>query len=277
MGTSNIFTNTLTINPCTIPMVMPGKKRRNLDERRLKTLGNPFTVGNLLLKAQPLPEKPVLLGQCADGLPLFLTLSDHEPGTVLVGGNYGCGKTHQLQVMAESAMRSSTPQKIQLVVLTSRTDEWQGLYQSDRWSKYLQKMHAWYDPRSEEVIQMLTELVEARQRGKKNGTDILLVLDGLNYVENLAIETQVKLHWLLEYGSQYGIRIVASINASGVDAFRFWIDPFQTRLIGKTGSGQNAAILSTRSDSEAGRLDHGMFRAWSGRGWMTYRLPMLGD
>lgn len=235
------------------------------------------TVGELLKSIQPGALPSLLLGECADGLPFLIELGDPQMGAILISCDHGRGKTHHLQVLAESAARMNTPSVFQLGVITFKPGEWQAWESTPQSKKYLQGIFAWYDPYVETFIQNLVDLAEARQDGRRSGAQVLFILDDLNFIEELSFEAQVNLHWLIEYGSQSGIWVAGAINSHKAAQFRYWVDPFRTRIIGNVKSEQNADILALRTGSAADGLEPGIFRAWTGNGWRTYRLPLLGD
>jgi len=234
-------------------------------------------VGELLTAIQPGKFPFLLLGECADGLPFLVELGAADRGAILIGCDRGAGKTHQLQVLADSAVRLNAPSDFQVAVITFKPGEWQTWAGSPHNKKFLQGIYAWYDPWVSTFIQNLVDLAEARLDGKQNGPQILLILDDLSFLEELGFETQVNLHWLLEYGAQANIWVAGAIDAVKADQFRFWVEPFRTRIIGVTTSEDAAHILSSRTDSAADGLEPGLFRTWTGHDWRTYRLPLLGD
>jgi len=237
----------------------------------------PTTVGGLLTSIGQCPTPAVLLGVCADGLPFLMELVEPEIGAVLVSCDKGMGKTHQLQVMADSALGMNPPSQFQLGILTFKPAEWHAWEASNPRRKYLQGIYAWYDPWAEGFIQSLVELAEARQEGRRNGADVLVMLDDLNFIEELSFEAQVNLHWLLEYGSQSKIWLIGALNAHQAIKYHYWVEPFRTRIIGRVTQDQNAKILAMRDFQGGDRLQPGEFRIWTGNGWRTYRLPLLGD
>lgn len=235
------------------------------------------TVGSLLRTTQPGLSRSLLLGQCDDGCPFLVELGDPEMGAILVSCNKGCGKTHQLQVMVDSAVRLNTPSSLQFGVLTFKPGEWQTWQSEPQRMKHLQGIYAWYDPWAEGLIQTLVDLAEARRDEQCSSADVLLILDDLNFIEELSYEAQVNLYWLLEYGAHSGVWLIAGVNAHQAADFRYWIDTFRTRVIGRVTSEESTEILALRSNPEAAGLEPGMFSAWAGTDWRTYRLPLLGD
>jgi hypothetical protein len=245
--------------------------------RKKKFHWNATTVGNLLSSIQAIPANTLLLGQCTDGLPFMMELCEPEMGAILIGCDAGCGKTHQLQVMVDSAILTFSPHKMQIAILSPNLNEWESLQSNAASKKYIYDILSWYDKKAENLIKALTELAEARRGGHRLGADILFILDDLEHIEDLSFEAQVNLHWLLEYGSQSNVWVVGTIGAELASGFRYWINPFRTRIVGRVHASTNADILAIRPDSKASELDHGSFKAWAGTRWMTYSLVPLGS
>jgi len=276
MGTSNLIINTGAL-------VQPwGTKLQNRKPTRLTTrksqtaLGEVKTVEKIISSIQPLPSHTLLLGECRDGLPFLMEMGDPEIGAVLVACEQGWGKTHQLQVMVDSAIKTHTPHELQVLILTLNPSEWDRFKNHPKFAKHMMGIHAWYDHRVEDRIQSLTELAEARRDGREGGPSVLLILDDLNYVEDLNMETQVNLRWLFAYGAQSNIWLVSSLNAHLSQAYQYWIEPCRTRVMGRVESRANATILDMDSDSNTSHLSPGEFMIWTGTSWLAYSLPLLG-
>ena len=277
MGTSNIFVNAMKTYQQLMPDLRSRRQRKSPVSSRTQVSANANTVGKLLSPLQSLPEQSLLLGQCADGLPFLLGLGDPEMGAVLIGCEEGCGKTHQLQVMVDSAIRTNAPHSLQISILTTNPQEWAYLREDQGHKKFLRGINALYDGRAAEIIQELTELAEARRQGQRLGAQVLFIMDDLNFVEELSYEAQVNLHWLLAYGSQSDIWLVGSLNADHASGYKYWIERFRTRIVGSVGSQEAAEILAMREDSQVYGLLPGEFKVHTGTDWLTYRLPLLGD
>lgn len=235
-----------------------------------------MTVNALMESLEPVPQNAVLLGCCADGLPFLMSLGDPELGAILIGCEQGFGKTHHLQVLVDSAIQSHSPRNLQIAILTLNPAEWTRFDDKALSGKYLLGMAAWYDPQAERLIASLTELAESRRDGQQRGPDVLLALDDLPALQDLSWEAQVNLRWLLEYGSQSGIWVVATVNAGEVGSLRYWIDTFRTRIVGQVRDDDTARALSQQTDTSLADLAPGQFTAWTGSNWVRYRLPLLG-
>ena len=271
--------STILVRPThTFPSLVPEVRSSTIQKPKAllpKMLqGKSITVGRLLSQVQPQPKQAILLGQCQDGLPILMGLEDPTMGAILVSGENSCGKTHQLQVMVDSAMRLHTPDELQISILTLHPEEWAYLkvgYQQQA------SIHAWYDHRSEKMIKGLSNLAEGRRDGKGHQTRHIMILDDLNFVEYLSYEAQMTIHWLLAYGSRLGFTMIATINSVYYNDYRYWIDIFRTRILGRTDLQEEADGFAIRPGSRAETLAPGYYCVWSEHDWLTYRLPLLGD
>ena len=277
MTSSNAIVNTNRSIYRRLPQLLKRTRRDVFITPREKSPADIVTVGKLLSSLNPVPNHSILLGECKDGLPFLMQLADSDLGGILIGGDTGCGKTHQLQVMADSAMRLNSPHDLQISILTHKPDEWRSFWGKRRQEKYLYQLKAWYDPSAEELIDGFLHLAEARREGKQEGASILFIVDDFNFVEDLSYAAQVNLHWLLAYGAQSGIWIAAGIKAIYAPKFRYWIDSYRTRIIGDTKNSEAVEILSASENCKPESHKQGFFKIWTGSHWLRYRLPLLGD
>ena len=274
MGISHLTAG--TIKTGFSPALAAYKRTIHKDQHTRNSKKAVFTVNSLLDTIRPVPDRSILLGRCTDDLPFLLEFGDPNLGAILIGSEMGHGKTHQLQVMVESAMATIPAHKLQVAILTLNTEEWGRFSDSSPDKKYLQGLFAWYDPAAEQLIATLTDLAEKRRDGLWTGADILFILDDLSAVGDLGCEAQVNLRWLLEYGTQSGIWVVAAIDAQRAISMRYWIDPFRTRIVGKVTGGELTDILSSRLDVITADLAPAEFKVWTGDTWLKYTLPLLG-
>lgn len=277
MGTSNLIINTGSLVQPWVSELKTRKRVKSSLKGRKKVAVNVKTVAKIISSIQPLPSQIMLLGECRDGLPFLMEIGDPEIGAVLVECDQGCGKTHQMQVMVDSALLTHTPHEMQVLILTLNPTEWNRYKNHPQYAKQLIGVHAWYDPRVEDRIKSLTELAEARRDGEQSGPSVLFILDDLNYVEDLSLEAQVNLRWLLAYGAQSNIWLVSSINAHLSQSFQYWIEPCRTRIFGRVESRTNTTNQDMDSEGNTTNLSPGEFMIQTGTNWMAYRLPLLGE
>ena len=241
-------------------------------------LNKPFTVGTLMQKAANESKYSLLLGADARSLPVFLQLNSRKVGGVLVTCGAGCGKTHQLQVMAESLLRSKTKNHARLITISTNAQEWASFNLSITEQNNQKNILSWYEPAAQEMIGDLTSLAEQRRGGQHAGPAIYLMLDDLSALDQLDWENQINLRWLLEYGPQSHIYPIATLDSADLSKIPFWVEPFSTFI---WGSGFDA-LSNLPFDYQAVAkqitgLEPGEFMTQLQGEWRSYRLPMLGD
>ena len=276
MGVSNFAVRSVDTFPRTLPGLISPRRRKIGRSTKGAIAPRAVSVGEMLPLASALPENAVLLGCCADRLPFLMSMNDPEMGAILIRGDRGCGKTHQLQVVAEGAIQTHRPHELQITVICHDPSIWAPYQQERRFAKFFQGVYAWYDPVVGDHIQRLTEMVEARRDGRQNGPANLVILDDMVFVETLSFDAQVNLRWLLEYGAQSQVWLFAAMNNAQAQKLPFWLEVFRTQIFGWMKNGPKDPQIAQNSGPHPETLEPGTFRAWTGRDWITYRLPLLG-
>jgi len=277
MGISNLVVKTAGTFPQTLTGLISRRTRRVKGTVKAKRPSGQVSVGELLAPNRSIPEQSILLGRCADGLPFLMSLAEPEIGAILISGDRGCGKTHHLQVMVDSVIRTHRPHEIQVTIISHNPEEWRQSQLDPHVDKYIQGVFAWYDPRVEGHIQRLVEVVEASRNGEREGPANLVILDDLNFIETLSCEAQVNLRWLLEYGSQSKVWLVGALNSFHAKGLDFWLEVFRTRIFGWARGWSNVDLPDQKPGLQPETLDPGTFRAWADNRWITYQIPLLGD
>ena len=233
-------------------------------------------LGDVLERYQPLPSQTLLIGDCDDGLPVLFDLNQPANGALLVTGDPACGKTRQLQVMVESAIRLNTPRQVQVASITSWKGDWEKILTSPDRLRYCHALVPWYDREVTNLIMELSSLAEDRRNGRRRGAQVLLVIVDLAKILDMDYEVQVNLHWLLEYGPQSGIWPIVSLEASQGQEMRYWVDAFRTRLLGHIDSPTLANDLAIYEGNRCAQLSSSTeFTVWMGNDWLIYSVPTL--
>jgi hypothetical protein len=237
-----------------------------------------LSVGQTLHSIESAPYKSVLIGTCEDGVPFLLDLTQPSAGPLLVTGDQSSGKTRQLKVMVESALRLATPREIQIGVISDRLDEWSDLFDPYNRIKHSLGLYTWSGETLPNLIHSMTALAEDRLNGRRMGTSVLLIVEDLSRIEVLDYSEQMAFHWLLQNGAQVGIWVVASLRAEQAAEMPFWVDVFRTRLFGKIALPSLAQQLAIYEGIETGHLIPGFeFCTRLGKKWLSYWVPELGD
>lgn len=231
------------------------------------------SVGQLVVRGKTSSRQQLLLGVSVGGTPFFIDALENEINPVLVECANGCGKTHQLQVIVDSALQIGQKKPVNIVVITQNPNEWNDLIERAQTKKQSLKTFAWIDPMTKEVINQLTESCDVWQKVgyKKNHT--MLILDDLDRLLELDTDAQVNLRWLLEYGSQAQLWAAASLNIDVSAEFDFWTKAFKTTIVGC--SGRVSSSHPQRGMIMCG-LEPGEFSLRLGNRWLNYQLPLLG-
>ncbi len=273
MTTSTLLSSALSAYQALIPEI---NTRSPLVRNTMRQPAALPTVTRLLDLVTPLPAHALLLGQCFDGLPFLLSLNNPQIGAMLTVCEPGCGKTHQLQVMADSAMLINEPHDLQIGVVTLNPQEWEGVFVEPRHSRYNNGLLGWYESRLRGYVESLMRLAEDRRNGKRFGTQMLVLLDDLDAVDGLDYDLQYNLHWLLENGASLGIWLAASLDVEKATAMPYWVQVMRTQIFGRVRASAQAQALAFHQGALTADLQPGEFTTWTGRSWLSYRLPLLG-
>jgi hypothetical protein len=236
------------------------------------------SVGSILQDLHAAPYAALLVGLRSNGRPCFLDLARAESHPVLVTGDGAVGKTHQLQVMVESAIRLSLPHETEIAVIASRPAEWDEFFQALPQSRLQIDLYGWDDPAVNDKIRLLARRAEDRTNGQGSGPYVLLVLDDLTGLQVLDFAAQAGLRRLLLEGPQTRIFPLASLEAGKAALLPFWVKPFRTRLIGRIDSPRLAQVMAPDQDSPVTDLISGFeFCVFSKGSWHIHQLPVTGD
>jgi hypothetical protein len=192
------------------------------------------SVKDILRTFPYLPQQTSLLGLGEDGYPVIFDLLDASPGSLLICGDAGCGKTALLKTMLESAILLSSPYQLRSVVLSTVPEEWEVLRATyDR--RYFEAVHSSYSDDAVHWIKQLMIRTEQRRYGRELGAVVLLLIDDLEQVLRMDAEVRDGLLWMIREGAANKIWTVATLNSHHVLEHADWIHAFQTHLLGRIG------------------------------------------
>ncbi len=193
-----------------------------------------------------LPAEALLFGLASDGLPLLLNLRDPQPGSILLIGDQGCGKTDFLKTLVRATRRLMPPGAVQFTVLTNFAEEWYDLLPAEA------LLGVW------EVDQPLAagllSQLEERLNSPVENQPIILLFDGLDAVQQLPATAQSSLANLLMHGPHALIWPVVTVNASLALELSYWLSFFRTRLYGQILHQPTARSLTSLPGAPLGNL-----------------------
>jgi hypothetical protein len=187
-------------------------------------------LGSLLHKAGPLPPCTVVIGQCEDELPFTLDLSDPTPGSILILGDSGCGKTRLLHSILYSTELVNRPNQVAYRIVTGQLEDYESLAESPN----CQQVLAANDPGVTELALNLLSAMEQRQNGNLRGPAILLALDDLvSCTQEMDEETLNAIFEIIQNGPEVRIWVFATLVSDQVDMVdESLFEAFGTRLVG---------------------------------------------
>lgn len=248
------------------------KGKRNARELPSKPINS---VGRIIESLMDLPSRAVLLGMADNGHPVLLDLLDCSAGSILVISDRGYGKTHQLQVILDSAVTVKLSHKMYVVVISPTPWEWQYQLQAYEKKPVSVKCLGWQEPHTIKVIKHLTEMTQDRLVDQRQSKDIILILDEVSNMSYLDEESQVSLNFLFTSGPQVKVWPFASISADRGHPHRDMMDLFKTWVFGHVSS-LPGIFIQERLDSNLVDNEPGQFSVKMEGKWFSYRLPMIG-
>jgi hypothetical protein len=218
----------------------------------------------------PLPDESAFLGLASDGLPLLLNLFDPAPGSVMVLGDAGAGKTAFLKVIARALALSHKPARADYAVISPLPHEWEG------WNTQPNCMGIWPSS-SRETGDLLFDLAAWAQRPEKDGAKILLI-DDMSSLAHLEREELETLYWLFRFGPQGRVWPLVTLNAGFSRELPNWVTMFRTRIFGRVKDPLLEDELAWLPDSRLGSLLPGaQFAMREKSQWLRFWLPLVVD
>jgi len=225
------------------------------------------TLSEVLAGLGPLPRDALLLGVASDGLPVLLNLRDPLPGPVLVLGEAGAGKTTFLQTMAQSVIQSQDSNNVQYGVITNLPDEWEsatetahrvGLFSPDQTG-------------AQDLILSLASWAHANRNARQS---VLLLIDDLESVANMDVDTLQNFRWLLLRGPARRVWPVVTLNAERYTQVIAWLQNFRTRIFGHITDESMAGALGADKASALDQLEARIqFTLREDGNWLRFWLP----
>jgi len=226
------------------------------------------TLSQVLADFGPMPDEALFLGVAFDELPVLLNLHDANPGPLLVIGDPGCGKTAILQIIARAAERMHQTEKLQFGAVTNRPDEWSGFEEIPN-NIGVFSVH---DRASEDFILSLASWAHGNRSSNQS---VLLLLDDLESIAKMDVDTVQNLRWLLFRGPSRHVWPIITLNSHHRQNMEAWLDLFRTRIYGSIKNESHIRKLGIgRANTEA--LSCGFeFTMNEGEDWLRFSIPEL--
>jgi hypothetical protein len=238
------------------------------DSRLPKPLSVRPPLSQVLAELGPLPAEALFLGMAYDGLPLLLNLHDPLPGPLLIVGDAGAGKTAMLQTIALAVEKMHPAEKLQFGALTSHPEEW------NRFESIANNIGVFsvHERTAEDFILSLASWAHGNKTSKQS---LLLLMDDLETVSQMDMETVQNLRWLMLRGPTRRVWPIFTLGTSRLANMEPWLEAFRTRIIGRV---QNAEHIRRLGADGAGlrTLNLGSeFTLREGNRWLKFWIPRL--
>lgn len=203
---------------------------------------------DVLAEIGPLPAEALFLGVASDHLPVLLNLYDPHPGPMLVAGDAGSGKTAFLQTIAHSVAQTHRSEDVQFGIVTNYPDEWDGIEATPHRVGIFPVGHK----STQEFMQSLAAWAHSN---KNTHQCVLLLVDDLESVASLDLETVQSFRWLLLRGPARRVWPIVTLNAPRYGQVIAWLQNFRTRVFGRVANARVAEALCGDKASALGQLE----------------------
>jgi hypothetical protein len=231
-------------------------------------------LSHVLAEIGPLPAEALFLGVASDNLPVLLNLYDPHPGPMLIAGDAGSGKTAFLQTIAHSVVQTHRSDDVQFGVITNYPDEWESIEATPHRVGVFPVGHK----STQEFMQSLATWAHSN---KNTHQCVLLLVDDLESVASLDLETVQDFRWLLLRGPARRVWPIVTLNAQRYGQVISWLQNFRTRVFGRVANGRVAEALSGDKASGLSQLEARMQfslrekdpQSGSVDNWLRFWLP----
>jgi hypothetical protein len=218
------------------------------DSSTRPAVGIPPALRDVLAELGPLPAEALLLGVASDHLPVLLNLYDPHPGPMLVTGDSGSGKTAFLQTIAQSVIQTHSAADVQFGVITNYPDEWEAIEATPHRVGIFPVGHRG----TQEFMKSLTSWAHSN---KNTHQCVLLLVDDLESVASLDLETVQNFRWLLLRGPARRVWPIVTLTAPRYGQVISWLQNFRTRVFGRVANERVAEALGGDKASALGQLE----------------------
>lgn len=225
------------------------------------------SLERVLSEIGPLPPEALFLGIASDGLPVLLNLHNPSPGPMLVVGDSGAGKTIFLRSIARSLVLTHTESDLQFGVITSHTDEWNGLEETGHCVGV-------FDVNQNGAEDLIHSLASWAHSNKNTTQSVLILIDDLEAIAKMDMGPLQDFRWLLLRGPARRVWPIITLHAERYGQVLGWIELFRARIFGRVANPRASQALCGDPASDLEKLEAGVqFCMRENDGWLRFWLP----
>jgi hypothetical protein len=223
-------------------------------------------LSEVLARVGTLPAGALFLGVASDRLPVLLNLFDPHPGPLLIAGDTGSGKTNFLQTLAQGVAQTHDQKEVQYAVVTNYPEEWEHLQGPHRAGVFPVGHNS-----TREYLNSLAAWAHSKQHDQPC---ILLLVDDLESVANLDLESLQNFRWLLLRGPSRRVWPLVTLNAARYGQMVSWLQSFRTRIFGRVANPRVAEALGADRSAGLNQLEARIqFSLRERENWLRFWLP----
>jgi len=217
-----------------------------------------------------MPSEALFLGVAYDNLPVVLNLHDPIPGSILIVGDPGTGKTDMLRTIASAIEKTHSHEEVQFGVVTPHPDEWSGFEKTKNNVGFFSAHHR----SSEDFILSLGSWANGNKWKKQS---VVLLMDGLESITYMDFDAALNLRWLLSHGAERRVWSIVTLSTKNFERLGGWLESFRTRILGNIkDEGVIRKLYAEKADlgSLSARSE---FALYEGENWVKFWIPTLDE
>jgi hypothetical protein len=225
------------------------------------------SLSDVLAKFGPLPAEALFLGVATDGLPVLLNLYDPHPGPLLLAGDAGSGKTAFLQTIAHSVAQTHDAKDVRFGIVTNYPDEWESV-------QGLPHQAGVFTVGQQNTQEFMHSLATWAHSNKNTHHCVLLLVDDLESVASMDLESVQNFRWLLLRGPSRRVWPLVTLNAPRYGQVISWLQSFRTRVFSRIANSRVAEALTGDKASGLDQLEAQIqFSLREKENWLRFWLP----
>lgn len=220
----------------------------------LPVMYDPIQIEAELCKNGNLSPKSALLGMCEDGLPFVMDFSNPTPGSLLIAGDPGSGKSRLLRSLLDSASRLINPETIQIIRAVESPSSENSAGELDPNIEQETKQSL-----PDQISALATRIETRKKNPAPNQLIIYVIQDLFAFIASLDKDTLTTFVKVVKHGPRYQIWTIASFSPESRQMINAQIlDAFRTHLLCGILDRKAASYVSGDSRLNTRKLEKGM-------------------